>query len=62
MLEDRDTAAIKGVGWGLKTIGRYYPDLLVPWLRDQVAVKKPRKLMVRKAVTYLPDDVKREFL
>jgi hypothetical protein len=62
MLEERDTAAIKGVGWGLKTIGRTYPDLLVPWLRDQIAVKKPRKLMVRKAVTYLPDDVRREFL
>lgn len=62
LLEDRDTAAIKGVGWGLKTIGRFYPDVLVPWLRDQVAVKKPRKLMVRKGVTYLPDDVKGEFL
>ncbi|MCK4316450.1 MAG: DNA alkylation repair protein [Anaerolineae bacterium] len=62
LFDERDTYALKGVGWGLKTIGKFYPDLLVPWLQKQVATKKPRKLMVRKAVTYLPDDVKTEFL
>lgn len=62
LFEERDTYALKGVGWGLKTIGKFYPDLLVPWLREQVATKEPRKLMVRKAVTYLPDEVKAEFL
>jgi 3-methyladenine DNA glycosylase AlkD len=62
LFEERDIAATKGVGWGIKTIGKFYPDLLVPWLREQVATKKPRKLMVRKAVTYLPDEVKKEFL
>ena len=62
LFDERDTYALKGVGWGLKTIGKFYPDLLVPWLREQVATKKPRKLMVRKAVTYLPDEVKAEFL
>jgi len=40
------------------TLGKFYPDLLAPWLREQTASKKPRKLMVRKAVTYLPDEVK----
>ena len=62
LFDERDTYALKGVGWGLKTIGKFYPDLLVPWLREQVTTKKPRKLMVRKAVTYLPDEVKAEFL
>ena len=62
LFEERDTSALKGVGWGLKTIGKFYPDLLVPWLQKQVATKKPRKLMVRKAVTYLPDEVKAELL
>ena len=62
LFEEHDVAALKGIGWGLKTIGKFYPDLLVPWLRSQVAATKPRKLMVRKAVTYLPDDVKDEFL
>jgi len=42
------------------TLGKFYPDLLAPWLREQTASKKPRKLMVRKVVTYLPDEVKLE--
>ena len=62
LFEERDTAALKGVGWGIKTIGKFYPDLLAVWLREQVAAKKPRRLMVRKAVTYLPDEIKKEFL
>jgi 3-methyladenine DNA glycosylase AlkD len=62
LFDERDTYALKGVGWGLKTIGKFYPDLLVPWLQKQVATKKPRKLMVRKTVTYLPDEVKADFL
>jgi len=32
------------------TLGKFYPDLLAPWLREQTASKKPRKLMVRKEV------------
>jgi hypothetical protein len=50
------------VGWGLKTVGRHYPQLLVRWLREQVAKKKPRKLILRKATTYLADEDKEEFL
>jgi 3-methyladenine DNA glycosylase AlkD len=62
LLEERDTSALKGVGWGLKTLGRYYPDLLVPWLREQLATRCPRRLMVRKAITYLPEAIKAEFV
>jgi 3-methyladenine DNA glycosylase AlkD len=62
LFEERDLSAIKGIGWGLKTIGRFYPDLLVPWLRRQVAARKPRCLMLRKATEYLPAEVKAEFL
>jgi 3-methyladenine DNA glycosylase AlkD len=61
LFAERDVAAIKGVGWGLKTIGRFYPDLLVPWLRQQLASQKPRRLMVQKAVEYLPAESKAEF-
>lgn len=53
LLEERETSAVKGVGWGLKTIGRFYPDLLTPWLRNQLASKNPRRPMVRKATAYL---------
>jgi 3-methyladenine DNA glycosylase AlkD len=62
LFEERDIAAIKGVGWGLKTIGKFYPDLLVPWLRQQVATKKSRRLMIQKSVEYLPQAIKLEFL
>jgi DNA alkylation repair enzyme len=55
MFEERDMDAIKGVGWGLKTLGKYYPTLAADWLARQV-VGHPhyRALMLRKALTYLP--------
>ena len=54
-LQERNTDAIKGIGWGLKTIGRFQPNLMVDWLgknRRRPGVKISR-LMLRKAVTYL---------
>jgi len=47
--------AVKGTGWGLKTLGRYYPDLTAAWLREQVVVRKRRHraIILRKALTYL---------
>jgi len=39
-------------------MGKYYPDLLVEWLEVQVVhlMRKPRPLMLRKALTYLSDE------
>ena len=54
MFEEREMDAIKGVGWGLKTLGKYYPELVADWLAQQVAQRHPRALMLRKALTYLP--------
>lgn len=55
---EKQVEAVKGVGWGLKTIGRYYPDLLADWLSSML--NKPggscRVLMLRKAAAYLPPD------
>jgi 3-methyladenine DNA glycosylase AlkD len=46
--------AIKGIGWGLKTLGRYYPDLVRTWLNQQKQHQRPaRLLMLRKALTYI---------
>jgi len=59
LIEERDTSALKGPGWGLKTIGRYYPELLVAFLRRQLTTKHPRKLLLRKATTYL-DEARKE--
>jgi hypothetical protein len=54
MFEERDINAVKGVGWSLKTMGRYYPGLLTPWLVRQVSRRpRHRALMVRKATKFL---------
>lgn len=55
MFEERDMDAVKGIGWGLKTLGKYYPNLVTDWLTHQV-IEHPhhRALMLRKALTYLP--------
>lgn len=52
--------AAKGIGWGIKTIGKYYPELLLTWLPGQMK-KKHRTIIVRKAVTYLSTE-QRELL
>lgn len=56
--EEWEMNAVKGLGWGLKSIGQYYPDLLAEWLaRDVVpAQRRHRALMLRKALTYLTDE------
>jgi len=56
LFEERNTVALKGIGWGIKTMGKYYPDLLANWLRVQLLHRhrRPRILMLRKALTYLP--------
>jgi hypothetical protein len=55
MFGEWDMDAVKGVGWGLKTLGRYYPELVADWLPGQVA-RRHRALMLRKALTYLSDE------
>jgi len=56
LFTEQNLDAVKGVGWGLKTLGRYYPDILTPWLRRQVTEHRGRfrATMLRKALTYLP--------
>ena len=51
--EEKDTRIVKGIGWGLKTLGRYYPDLVVEFLKSQKG-RNPSPLLIRKATTYLP--------
>jgi 3-methyladenine DNA glycosylase AlkD len=51
--------AVKGVGWGLKTLGRKYPDLTAAWLENVLSTQpKYRAIMLRKALTYLPQSEK----
>jgi len=50
--------AAKGVGWGLKTLGKHYPDLVTDWLEQQILHRRRRHrvLMLRKAAMYLSDE------
>jgi hypothetical protein len=54
MFEEWDMDAAKGVGWGLKTMGKYYSDLLVTWLPAQLP-RRHRAVMENKALTYLSE-------
>ena len=58
MFGEWDMDAAKGVGWGLKTLGRHYPDRVADWLAQQVVPdqRRHRALMLRKALTYLSDE------
>ena len=55
MFEEWQMDAVKGVGWGLKTLGKHYPDLVADWLPRQVG-RRHRALMLRKALTYLSEE------
>jgi len=56
-----DLDAVKGIGWGLKTLGRYYPDALAPWLVRRIGTARSfRPLMLRKAATYLPSKARND--
>lgn len=49
---------VKGIGWGLKTLGRHYPELVADWLAEQVVhrQRRHRAIMLRKALTFLSDE------
>ena len=48
MFEERAIQAAKGVGWGYKTIGRYYPKTACEWLTHALSVEKRRPMAVVK--------------
>jgi 3-methyladenine DNA glycosylase AlkD len=58
LFSERELDSVKGIGWGLKTIGRFYPDRLTRWLHDQCSYQQRpcRRLMLRKAITYLSEE------
>jgi hypothetical protein len=58
MFGEWEMQAVKGVGWGLKTLGRCYPDQMVKWLAEEVLPRERRyrTLMLRKALTYLSEE------
>jgi 3-methyladenine DNA glycosylase AlkD len=57
MFSEWEMDAAKGIGWGLKTLGKHYPAMVADWLSAQVG-RRHRALMMRKAIRYLPEDLR----
>lgn len=55
MFTEWEMDTVKGVGWGLKTLGRYYPDLMIAWLPRQIP-RRHRAIMRNKAMKFLSDE------
>ena len=58
LVEDKRVFVVKGVGWGLKTIGKYQPKLVEDYLQETMKTKRISKLMLRKATAYLDERTK----
>lgn len=58
VFEEKELDAAKGIGWGLKTLGRQYPAQVAAWLQAQLVGggRQPRPIVLRKARTYLGGD------
>ena len=57
LIQDWDMDAAKGTGWGLKTLGKYYPETLTGWLAERLAEQTHMRAIVRrKAMTYLSEE------
>jgi len=54
-VEEKNRDIAKGVGWGLKTIGKFYPEVLERYLKRILSRKRISAVVFRKAVTYLPN-------
>jgi len=62
LIEDHRKDVVKGVGWGLKTIGKHQPRLMEEYLQEALKSRRLSKLMLRKASTYLDEKVKENLL
>jgi hypothetical protein len=61
MFTEWDMDVAKGIGFGLKTLGKYYPDLLADWLPGQIQ-RRYRAVMLKKALTYLPKELRTQIM
>jgi len=53
---------VKGVGWGLKTVGKHQPKMVEEYLQEVLETKRISKLMLRKATTYLDKKTKEKIV
>ena len=57
LIPDWDMDSAKGTGWGLKTLGKYYPEALTGWLVEFLPMQpRTRVIIQRKALTFLSEE------
>ena len=62
LIDDKRVFVVKGVGWGIKTIGKHQPKLVEECLQETLKTKRISKLMLRKASTYLDEKTKEKLV
>ena len=63
LMPDWDMDSVKGTGWGLKTLGKYYPEALTDWLVERLPGQpRMRAIVRRKAMTYLSAEQRKRVL
>ena len=53
---------LKGVGWGLKTVGKHQPKMVEEYLQEVLETKRISKLMLQKATTYLDEKTREKIV
>ena len=63
MLGEKNIDAAKGIGWALKTFGRYNPEIVLEFLRSQIAQNTSISTIIRrKALKFIPLEMKARLL
>lgn len=57
LLAEQQIDAAKGVGWALKTLGRYYPEALFNFLHEYGG-RTISPIILRKALKFLPENLR----
>ncbi len=62
LMGSEDDVVLKGVGWGLKTVGRYHPELLERFLKTHIGRRDISAAVVKHAVAYLDPSVGQDLI
>jgi hypothetical protein len=60
LISDWDLEAVKGTSWGLKTLGKYYPEALTNWLVENLPEQPRTRMMVRRKPLMFLSEEQRE--
>ena len=56
MLDENHRDIVKGTGWGIKTLARFYPEYVMEFMKVQIFRHTISATVIRKCCTYLSDE------